>query len=107
LGLLAALVPANVAFLILHRTAGPAIGALFYLVLLILAWGRRQGHRRIVIVGGLVGLAVHVGEVMASGWPAEPLLLVLNMILPVLLVVAPGWPIGQRSRQEGVARAVE
>jgi hypothetical protein len=100
LGLLAALVATNAAFLILQRTAGPAIGTAFYLVLLILTWGHGQRDHRRVIAGGMVGLAIHVGEVVALGWPAQPMLLVLNLALPVPLV-AIAWMADRRPEQAG------
>lgn len=93
-GLLAALVAPNVAFLVLLRTVGPAIGAVFYLVLLILTWGPRKREYRRVTVGGLVGLTVHAGELMMLGWTAQPTLLVLNLTLPVPLVVV-AWMAGR------------
>ena len=87
-GLLAALVATNLALLILLRTGGPLVGLAFYLVLLVLAArpGRR-GHR-VAMVGGLVGLAVHVVEVAAAGWPVYPVLVVLNLVLPAGLALA-------------------
>jgi hypothetical protein len=99
-GLLGALVATNAAFLILQRTTGPAIGAVFYLVLLILTWRQRQRDHRKVIVGGLVGLAVHAGEVIVLGWPAQPMLLALNLALPVPLVVV-AWMADRRPEQAG------
>ena len=87
LGLLAALVATNAAFLLLQRTGGPLIGMVFYGVLLALAWrGRQRGYREIVF-GGLVGLAVHVAEVITIGWSAYPVLMALNLILPATLAL--------------------
>jgi hypothetical protein len=100
LGLLAALVATNAAFLIVQRTGGPAIGTAFYLVLLILTWGQRKRDHRKVVLGGLVGLAVHAIEVIALDWPAQPLLLVLNLTLPVPLVAA-AWVADRRPERAG------
>jgi hypothetical protein len=88
LGLLAALVMTNGTFLILQRTGGPLIGMTFYLVLLSVAWRGRQHSHRTVMAGGLLGLVVHVVEVVALGWSAYPLLLALNLLLPAALVPA-------------------
>ena len=55
LGLLAALVVTNIAFLILLRTGGPLVGLAFYLVLLVLTLRARQRDHRLVMVGGLWG----------------------------------------------------
>jgi hypothetical protein len=95
--LLAALVATNITFLILLRTGGPLIGLAFYLILLALTLraGRRD-HRRLV-VGGLVGLAVHVVEVTAMGWTAYPLLVSLNLVLPLALALS-AWALGQVPR---------
>ena len=53
--------------------------------LLIVVWRGRRPDWRPVIVGGLVGFAVHVVEVAAAGWTAYPLLVALNLILPLAL----------------------
>jgi len=94
LGLLGALVTTNVTFLILMRTGGPLVGAVFYLALLVVVWRRRQPDYRPVIVGGLVGLAVHIVEVILVGWTAYPLFMALNLILPAVLVPA-AWLAGR------------
>jgi hypothetical protein len=87
LGLLAALVATNIAFLILLRTGGPLIGLAFYLVLLALTFRPRQRDHRSVMVGGLVGLAVHVVEAATLGWSVYPVLMVLNLVLPAGLAL--------------------
>jgi hypothetical protein len=88
LGLLVALVATNVTFLILLRTGGPLIGLAFYLVLLALTVRAGKRDHRSAMVGGLVGLAVHVVEVVTMGWSAYPVLLVLNLVLPAGLALA-------------------
>jgi hypothetical protein len=88
LGLLAALVVTNLAFLILLRTGGPLIGLAFYLVLLALTFHPRQRDHRLLMVGGLVGLAVHVVEAATMGWSVYPVLMVLNLVLPAGLALA-------------------
>jgi hypothetical protein len=94
LGLLAALVATNVAFLLLQRTGGPLIGLAFYGVLLVQAWrAQRRGYRGIV-VGGLVGLIVHVVELITIGWSAYPMLMSLNLVLPATLALV-AWAAGQ------------
>jgi hypothetical protein len=87
LGLLAALVATNAAFLLLQRTGGPLIGMVFYGTLLVLAWRGRQRDHRAVMVGGLVGLAVHVVEAATMGWSAYPVLMAFNLILPAALAL--------------------
>ena len=87
LGLLAMLVVTNMAFLVLQRTGGPLIGLAFYLVLLALMWRGRQSAHRTVLVGGCVGLVVHVVEAVAMGASAYPTLLALNLILPAALAL--------------------
>ena len=87
LGLLAALVATNIAFLILARTGGPLIGLVFYLVLLALTVRGRQRDHRPAMVGGLVGLAVHVAEATAMGWRDHPVLVGLNLVLPAALAL--------------------
>jgi hypothetical protein len=99
LGLLAALVATNAVFLILQGTGGPLIGIVFYLVLFALTWrGQRRDHRT-VMVGALMGLAVHVAEVIVLGWSAYPVPMALNLVLPAALALA-AWtadrPPGQR-----------
>ena len=98
LGLLAALVGTNVAFLLLLRTGGPLIGLAFYGVLLVHAWrAQRRGYRGIV-VGGLVGLIVHVVELIAIGWSAYPMFMALNLVLPATLALV-AWAAGQGPQQ--------
>jgi hypothetical protein len=95
LGLLAALIATNVTFLILQRTGGPLIGSVFYLVLLGLTLhGQRRNHQT-VLVGGLVGLVVHVVEVVTIGWSDYPMLIALNLVLPAALALS-AWGADQR-----------
>ena len=96
LGLLGALVATNVTFLILVRTGGPLVGLVFYLALLVVVWRGRQPGYRPVVVGGFVGLAVHIVEVILVGWTTYPLLVALNLILPALLVPA-AWQAGKET----------
>jgi hypothetical protein len=96
LGLLVALVATNAVFLLLLRTGGPLIGLAFYVALLIIVWRRQRPAWRPVVVGGLVGLAVHLVEVVVGGWTAYPLLVALNLILPAALVLVAwlaGWEV--------------
>ena len=95
LGLLAALVATNLAFLILLRTGGPLIGLAFYLVLLAITFRAKQRDHRPLIFGGLVGLAVHLVEVAAVGWSAYPMLMVLNLVLPAGLALL-AWVAGNK-----------
>jgi hypothetical protein len=83
--LLVALVATNIALLILLHTGGPIVGLAFYLFLLTIAFRAEQRDHRPVMVGGLLGLAVHLVEVATAGWPAYPLLLALNIVLPAAL----------------------
>jgi hypothetical protein len=87
LGLLVALVTTNVAFAILQCSGGPLIGLTFYAALAIITWRGRQRNHWVVMVGGLVGLAVHVVEVVMIGWSAYPVLMVLNLALSAGLVL--------------------
>jgi hypothetical protein len=87
MGLLAALVATNVVLLALLRTGGPLIGGAFYTCLLVLAWRRRRRGHRSSMVGGLVGLAVHIVEVALAGWSAYPAWMALNLALPAALAV--------------------
>jgi len=87
LGLLVALVLTNVAFVILQRAWGPLIGLAFYAALAILTWRGRLRNHRVAMIGGLLGLTVHVVEVVMMGWPAYPVLMVLNLALSAGLVL--------------------
>ena len=98
LGLLAALVVTNITFLILLRTGGPLIGLAFYLVLLALTFCAGQRDHRSVMVGGLVGLAVHVVEVVMMGWSDYPVLMTLNLVLPAALALS-AWAVGREPRR--------
>ena len=93
--ILGALVATNVTFLLLMRTGGPLIGAVFYLALLVVVWRRRQPDYHPVVVGGLVGLVIHIVEVILMGWTAYPLLVALNLVLPAVLVPA-AWLAGRK-----------
>lgn len=94
LGLLAALVTTNAAFLALLQTGGPLIGLVLYAVLL---WRWRQRDYQAAVVGGLVGLAVHVVEVITTGWSAYPALMGFNLILPAALALT-AWLAKQRAQ---------
>ena len=94
LGLLAALVATNIALLVLLRTGGPLIGLGFYLILLVLAFRSEQRDHRLLMAGGLLGLAVHVVEVIVMGSSAYPLLLALNLVLPATLALS-AWAAGR------------
>jgi hypothetical protein len=90
LGLLAALVATNAAFLILLRTGGPLIGIAFYAFLFAVAYRGRQRNNRRLVLGGLIGLVVHAAEVIVVGWSARPALMGLNLALPALLAAVAG-----------------
>ena len=98
MGLLAALVATNVAFLILLRTGGPLIGIAFYAVLLAVACREQQRGNREVMVGSLVGLVVHVAEATILGWTPYPALMALNIVLPAVLVPV-AWLAGWQARR--------
>ena len=68
--LLALLVAANGMLLFLLRTGGSLIGFVFYVLLFVVA--ACGSDRRAIMVGGLVGLGVHVAEVAVLGWPPYP-----------------------------------
>jgi hypothetical protein len=87
-------VATNVTFLILARTGGPLVGLVLYLALLIVVWRRRPPDYRPAVVAGLVGLIVHIVEVILVGWTIYPLLMALNLILPAVLVPA-AWLAGR------------
>ena len=98
LGLLVALVATNVTFLVLSRTSGPLIGIAFYAVLLaVVCRGQRRGNRE-VMVGSLVGLAVHVVEVIILGSTPYPALMALNIVLPAILAPV-AWLAGRQARR--------
>lgn len=102
ISLLAALVATNIVFLLLLRAIGPLIGLGFYLVLLALSLRARQRDHRRVMAGGLVGLAVHVAEVVMMGWSDYPALLAFNLALPAALALS-AWAVDrgpQRSASE-------
>ena len=94
--LLAALVATNLIFLALLRVSGPLIGFVLYAVLL---WRWRQRDYRAAVVGGLAGLAVHVVEMVTTGWSDYPALMALNLILPAVLAPV-AWLAGQRAQRE-------
>jgi hypothetical protein len=52
------------------------------------------------MVGGILGLAVHVVEVVMMGWSTYPILMALNLILPALLVPV-AWLAGRQAQQLG------
>lgn len=100
LGLLAALVATNVAFLVVLRTIGPLIGVALYAALFAVVWRGRRPDNREAMVGGLVGLAVHIVEIVLVGWSAYPSLVALNLILPAALVPV-AWLAGRQAGREG------
>lgn len=99
LGLLGMLIVTNIALWALEQTGGPLIGITGYGGLLVLALRGRQTDYRAAMVGGLVGLAVHVAEVVARGWSAHPGLMALNLVLPAVLVPM-CWLAGQQWQQD-------
>ena len=96
LGLVAALVVTNATFLVLLQTGGPLMGLVLYAVLL---WRWKQRDYRATVVGGSIGLAVHVVEAITMGWSAYPALMALNLILPALLA-----PVAWFSKPASIAR---
>lgn len=96
LGLLAALVVTNAIFLVLLQTGGPLIGLVLYAVLL---WRWKQRDYQATVVGGVVGLAVHVVEVVTMGWSVYPAFIALNLILPAVLAPV-AWLAGQQAQPE-------
>jgi hypothetical protein len=98
-GLLAAIVATNVAFLVLLRTSGPLIGIAFYAVLLVVVCSGQQHGNRAVTMGSLVGLVVHVAEATILGWTPYPALMVLNIVLPAVLACV-AWLAGRQLSQE-------
>ena len=96
LGLLAALVVTNAIFLVLLQTGGPLIGLVLYAVLL---WRWKRRDYWATVVGGFVGLAVHVVEVVTMGWPVYPAFMALNLILPAVLAPVT-WLAGQQAQPE-------
>jgi hypothetical protein len=87
--LLVALLLTNLAFYVRLRTGGPLVGLAFYLVLLAITFRQDRASHRPVMLGGLLGLAVHVVEVVAMGWPVNRALMALNLLLPAGLALAP------------------
>ena len=96
--LLVSLVATNVAFLILLRTGGPLIGIALYAILLVVACRGQQRGNREAMIGGLVGLAVHVAEATTLGWTPYPALMALNIILPAVLASV-AWLAGRSTRR--------
>jgi hypothetical protein len=87
------LVVTNVVFLALLQTGGPLIGLALYVVLL---WRWRQRDYQAAVVGGLGGLAVHILEILTTGWSTYPALMALNLILPALLACA-AWSVNRHA----------
>jgi hypothetical protein len=86
-GLLIALVATNIVFLILSHKIGPLIGVVFYGVLV---WRWYLHKYQDGLVGGGIGLVVHLLEVILTGWDDYAVLLALNMIMPALLILVTG-----------------
>jgi hypothetical protein len=101
LGLLGMLMVTNITLWALEQTGGPLIGVTGYGGLLILALRGRQTNYRAAMVGGLLGLVVHVVEVVARGWSAHTGLMALNLVLPAVLVPM-CWLAGQQCPQDDV-----
>ena len=87
-GLLAALILTNVALLLLLRSGGPLIGLIFYVAFLVVALRPGRRDYRPLVAAGLVGLAVHLAEVLTVGWADCVLLVALNLVLPAVLAAA-------------------
>jgi hypothetical protein len=85
---LVALLLTNLALYVRMRTGGPLIGLAFYLVLLAISLRQGKASHRPVMVGGLLGLVVHVVEVVTMGWPVYRALMALNLLLPAGLALA-------------------
>jgi hypothetical protein len=97
MGLLGTLVATNTVFLALMPSRGPLIGLVLYAALL---WRWRQRDYGAAVIGGIVGLAVHVLEVVIVGWSAYPVLMALNLILPAVLAPVASLAM-RRTEQEG------
>ena len=97
LGLLGTLVTANALLLALHRTGGPAIGIVLYSVVL---WRWLRGDYGAALIGGLMGMFVHVVEAVCTGWTRCPPLGALNLLLPTILVPL-AWARGRKAQRRG------
>ncbi len=91
LGLITALVATNAVLFFFLQTGGPLIGLVLYLVLL---WRWKKRDLQAGVIGGVVGLAVHLAEVVTLGWSTYPVLMALNLILPALLASS-AWLAGR------------
>ena len=96
LGLLGALVTANALLLAIHRTGGPAIGIVLYAAVL---WRWLRGDYGAALIGGLIGMVVHVVEAVTMGWTRFPPLGALNLLLPAVLVPL-AWARGRKAQRE-------
>ena len=95
--LLVALIAINALFLVLVRTSGPLIGILVYVVLLLVSY--QWSDRWAIMMGGFVGLGVHVAEVAMLGWSPYPILMALNLTLPAALVLV-AWAASQGAHHD-------
>ncbi len=96
-GLLATLIATNLWYLALLRSGGPLVGVAFYGVLLILTFRQRYEHA--AMVGGAIGLAIHVAEIALAGWSPYPVLMVLNLVLAMALLTAARVSVQRRTRR--------
>jgi hypothetical protein len=85
LGTLILLVVTNGIALGLLQVGGPLIGLALYVVLM---WRWQKRDYRSAVIGGIIGLVVHMAEAAMTGWSAYPALMALNMILPAALALA-------------------
>ncbi len=86
LSILLVLIGVNAAWAVTSQYTGPVIGVVFYGIVGFLCW--QKSHFQAGIVGGIVGLVIHVLELVSIGEinGTELGFFLVNLILPIPLI---------------------
>lgn len=98
LAALSGLMAVNGALGLLLRTGGPLIGLACYGALLVVAWRSQGDSWHTLAIGSIVGLLLHVVEVIVWGWSEQAILMGLNLLLPAVLAIL-AWLAGRQRRR--------
>ncbi|KYK33903.1 MAG: hypothetical protein AYK18_04240 [Theionarchaea archaeon DG-70] len=86
ISILLVLIGVNAAWAVTSRYTGPVIGVVFYGIIGFLCW--QKSHFQAGIIGGIIGLVIHVLELLSVGEinGAELGFFLVNLVLPIPLI---------------------
>jgi len=73
----------NLVFFIISSYSGPIIGFITAIVIAIHWWKRRDS--RLIMIMAIVWILIHIYELIMLGISSYPIIISLNLLLPILL----------------------